>query len=95
MTLTGKDALELHERIKHENLSKQAERLARAKEEAAARGKEPLDLAKLETMCAIEALGRMTPEERVARLEKMYYVEHPELVTLAELARLVDELGRW
>lgn len=95
MTLTGKDALELAERIKRENERKRAELLARAKEDAAVRGKEPFDLGELETMCATEALGRMTPEERAAHLEHMYYVEHPQLMTLAELARKIDELGRW
>ena len=95
MTLTGKDARELHERIKREDVRKKAERLTQAKAEAEARGKEPFDLAKLEAMCATEALGRATPAERAAQLEELYYVEHPALRTLAELAAKVDELGRW
>jgi hypothetical protein len=95
MTLTGKDALELHERIKRENERKKAERIARAKQDAAARGKEPFDLAKLETMCATEALGRMSPEERAAQLEEMYYAQYPAVLTLAEFAARLAELGRW
>ena len=95
MSLTGKDALEFAARIDRENERKRAERLARAKEEAAARGKEPFDLVKLETMCATEALGYSTPEERAAWFEKMYYVDHPQLMTLEQLAKHIDELGRW
>lgn len=96
MTITGKDVLELNERIARENERKRAELLARAKEGGAARGKEPFDLAKLETMCASEAfLGRMKPADRAAQLEDMYYIDYPKLMTLAEFARKVDELGRW
>jgi hypothetical protein len=98
MTLTGKDALEFYERIKNENRIKKVEEeesLARAKEEAALRDKEPFDLAKLETMCATEALGHSTPESRTAWFEKMYYLDHPEIMTLEQLARRITELGRW
>lgn len=95
MTLTGKAARDLHEQLKRENQQKRTDRLARAKQEASARGKEPFDLAKLETMCATAPLGRMTRDELAAHLEEMYFVEYPKLQTLEELARKVDELGRW
>jgi hypothetical protein len=94
MTLTSKEALEFAERIDRENERKRMERFARAKD-AAARGKEPFDLARLETMCATEALGRMSPETRAAQLEEMYYVQYSETLTLADFAAEITELGRW
>jgi len=49
MTLTGKAAEDLADEIRRENEKNRVERIARAKVDAAARGKEPFDLAKLET----------------------------------------------
>jgi hypothetical protein len=95
MTLTGKDAKDFVDKIRREEDAKRAEALARRKEEAAERGKEPFDLAKLETMCAIDALGHMTPEERFSNLEYMYYVNSPKLMTLAEFAEKLDAFTRY
>jgi len=93
--LTGKEALEFAEQIARENKLRRAEALARGKADAAARGKEPFDLARLEKLCAIDALGTMGPDERRARLEEMYYVQYPDVLTLEEFARQVDQLGSW
>jgi hypothetical protein len=94
MTLTGKDALEYTERLRREHAEERAETLARAKH--AAVGKEPFDLAKLETLCDTSSEGRMAPvEARQAKFEDMYYVEYPDIKTLADFARKIDELNKW
>jgi len=96
VTLTGKDADDLFEKILARNTKERAERLARAKADAAARGKEPFDLAKLETMADTSSEGRMDPEEvRRARFEEMYYVDHPSILTIEDFARKVEELNKW
>lgn len=72
------------------------DRFAKAKAEAQARGKEPFDLAKLESMACTAYDGRLgAVEERQERLEEMYYVHYPDLMTLAEFAPIVDELSKW
>ena len=94
--LTGKEALEFAEQIARENKLRRAEALARGKADAAARGKEPFDLAKLETMCDTSSEGRVAPlEVRQQRFEEWYYVWHPEVRTLEELARKIEEYNRW
>jgi hypothetical protein len=95
MTITGKAALDLVEQIKRDNAQRRTDALARARAAAAERGKEPFDLARLGQLTALAAHGRMTPDEQQERFEHMYYVEAPELMTLAELARKLDEVGRW
>jgi hypothetical protein len=92
---TPEQARARHEEIMRENERTRASVLSRKKAEAAARGKEPFDLAKLESLSATEGLGRMTPDERLRRFEEMYYVEFPDLMTIEELAMEVDELSRW
>src|SRR5262245_515382 len=78
------------------NAELRAERLAAAKQDAAACGKEPLDLAKLETMCDTSNEGRMAPEPvRYAKFEEMYYVDYPGILTLEDFARKVYELNKW
>ena len=94
--LIGKEALEFHDEIGRRNATLRAELLAKGKAEAVERGKEPFDLEKLETMCDTSSEGRVDPvESRFARHEQMYYVEHPEFMTLAELADLVTLLSKW
>lgn len=96
MTLTGKDAWAFIEEIGARNTKQRAERLDRARADAAARGKEPFDLAKLETMADTSSEGRMDPEEeRCARFEEMYYVQYPDLLTIEDFARVVEELNKW
>lgn len=96
MPLEGKEALEFSEEIARRNAEQQARRLEAAKRDAATRGKEPFDLAKLETMCDTSSEGRMDPEPvRQKRFEEMYYVGFPEILTLEDFARKVDELNKW
>jgi hypothetical protein len=95
-SLTGKEAEAFHEELKRREAEASARRLAEAKAAAAQRGKEPFSLEKLETMCDTSQDGELAPiEVRRARYEEMYYVEHPEYTTLAELADLVTRLSRW
>jgi hypothetical protein len=95
MTLTGKDALDVLQQIKEKNERARSEAFANAKDAARAAGKEPFDLAKLEKLCALDALGPMTPEERDPGLEYRYYVHYPNVMTVAEFAAKLDELGHW
>jgi hypothetical protein len=96
VTLTGKDADDLFEKIRERNAKERAERFARARADADARGKEPFDLAKLETMADTSSEGRMDPEEsRRARFEEMYYVDYPAILTIEDFAAKVEELNKW
>ncbi len=96
MPLDDKEATELLAEIGRRNAQLRAERLAAAKRDAAARGKEPFDLARLETMCDTSSEGRMAPEPvRHQRFEDMYYVDYPGILTLEDFARKVDELNKW
>ena len=93
--LTGKDALEFFLRHSKQHDEERAKRLADAKA-AAASGKEPFDLARLETMCDTSSEGRVAPlEVRQQRFEEWYYVWYPEVRTLEELARKIEEYNRW
>ena len=84
------------EEIWARNAKERAERLARAKADAAARGKEPFDLAMLETMADTSSEGRMDPEEsRRARFEEKYYLQYPDILTIEDFAREVEELNKW
>ena len=86
------DMMEIIERSKRQ----QAERLNAAKVEATKRGKEQFDLHALEQMCDTTHEGRLGPvEERINEFEWKYYVDYPDLMTLAEFANKVDELSRW
>lgn len=78
------------------HLEKRAETLAEAKVEAAGRGKEPFDLAKLETLCDTSHEGSTPPsEERIKEYEWKYYVSHRTTMTLREFEAEVSELSRW
>ena len=92
----GKEALEFTAEIGRRNAEQSAARLAAAKRDAEARGKEPFDLAKLETMCDTSSEGRMDPEPvRRGQFEEMYYVSYRDILTLEDFARKVDELNKW
>ena len=94
--LSGKDAEAFFRKSFERSTERRAKELADAKAAAAASGKEPFDLAKLETMCDTSSEGRVDPVEiRQARFEERYYVWYPEIRTLKELARKVDEWNRW
>ena len=96
MTLTGDAAKEYMRQVAERAQKKREELLAAAKAEAARRGKELFDLAKLETMCDTSREGKMDPvETRRARFEEMYYTYYPDVMTLEEFAGKVTELNRW
>ena len=94
--LTGKDAEEFFRKHAKQHDEERAKQLADAKAAAVASGKEPFDLAKLETMCDTSSEGRMDPEGvRCERFEEMYYVHYPQILTLEDFAREVEELNKW
>ena len=94
--IDSKDADALFAEMRERNARIKVEALSKAKDEAAKRGKEPFDLAKLETLCDTSSEGRVDPEEsRRERYEWMYYVSNPDLMTLRELADLITHLSRW
>jgi hypothetical protein len=65
----------------------EAERLARAKADAATRGKEPFDLDRLEQLYDTTSdLGHWSREERFRDWVWKYYVQASDLLTLAEFA---------
>jgi len=92
----GDEAWEFHHRICEQHERENAEALARAREEAVARGKEPFDLDKLEQLADTSREGVMDPrEERQKYFEDMYYVGHPDFMTLEDLAKHIYEISRW
>jgi len=96
VTLTGDAAREFLERVALRAEKLRADEVAAAKADAARRGKEPFDLAKLEMLCDTSVDGWLPPLERRQREhEWMYYVHHRELLTLAAYAEAVDEVNRW
>jgi Tfp pilus assembly protein PilP len=96
MTLTGKAAEDFAAEVRAKARQLRAEELAAAKADAAKRGKEPFDLEKLETMCDTTREGKLDPvETRRTRFEEMYYTFYPDVMTLAEFAKKVEELNRW
>ncbi len=94
--LTGKEAKEFADAIAARNEKQRQEDLAHEKAEALRRGKEPFDLAKLEEMCDTTSEGRLDPlDVRQARFEYLYYVQHPELMTLKDLAAHIERTNKW
>lgn len=98
--LTGAAARAYTESLDREVKMKSASALAAAKSAAKLRGKEPFDLATLETMCDTTNPARLGGqplpwEARVAEYERMYYIDHPEVMTLADFANIVAEWNRW
>ena len=96
MTLTGDAAKRSMDEAGERARKERAEKLDAAKADAAVRGKEPFDLAKLETMCDTSHAGRLAPvEERQSEHEWMYYVHYRNVMTIAEYAEKVEALNRW
>lgn len=96
MAIEGKDAVALHARVSERNARVRAERLAAARAEADARGKERFDLVALERMVDTSSEGVMAAfDVRHDRFAYMYYVDNPSLMTLVELAALVRDLKSW
>ncbi|BDT96618.1 MULTISPECIES: hypothetical protein [Nocardia] len=72
-----------------------SERLAAVKADAHARGKEPFDLGRLESLCDTSHEGRMDPTHwRKRKFELMYY-SHPEMMTIEDLAEHVMATQGW
>ena len=96
MTLTGKAAADFAARVDAEARKLREEQLIAAKSAAAVSGKEPFDLAKLETLCDTSSEGRLAPlAERTADFERKYYVTYPNVMTLEEFAKVVEVLNQW
>ena len=69
-----------------------ARELDEAEREAAASGKEPFDMARLDELLGEEG-GTGEPEEVLLR--EKYYILYPEILTLAEFAALRKMLSLW
>ncbi len=97
MPIEGKDALDLMKEIDKREEEKAAALMAQAKARAAASGKEPFDYAKLKGMCqtVYGDTQYMTEAQRAAHFERIYYVDYPDVATLAELAEKVNVLAQW
>ncbi|MEU2038269.1 hypothetical protein [Nocardia niwae] len=79
---------------RQENMTR-SERLAAVKADAHARGKEPFDLGRLESLCDTSDEGRMDPTQwRKRKFELMYY-SHPEMMTIEDLAEHVMTMRGW
>jgi hypothetical protein len=76
--------------------AQEAEYLRKAKEEASRRGKEPFDFAKLCTlydpsseMASSSVLS--DPQGTSDALERRYYIDYPNILTIAEFAARLEE----
>ena len=85
------------ERLRAEQKTRIAKRLEQAKREAAERGKEPFDLDKFDKIYPPTPYLWHTPtrEQRLKRLEELYYVTHREVMSLEEFAKIHTELEKW
>lgn len=96
MTISGKEAELMDAEIRAEARRLRSAQLARAKDEASARGKEPFDLSLLESLCDTSREGKLDAfDVRQARFEEMYYTDFREVMTIAEFAERVQERNRW
>ena len=84
-------------RLRAEIAAQNAADLEQAKREAAERGKEPFDLDKFDKIYPPAPYLWHTPtrQQRLKRLEELYYVSHPEVMTLEEFAKLRAKLDIW
>ena len=80
------------QRVLRENQEKKLARIAKAKAEAPA-NKEPLDVAFVKRNSRTGALGKMSDEELVVKLEDLYYVDHPSYRTNQQLVDLIQQLA--
>ncbi len=90
-------AEDLNARIKRgaaEMKAKQIARFAEAKRKAIERGKEPFDLDRLDHFYSEHRTDHWgappTREERIERLERLYYEVFPEVMTLKEFAKKAE-----
>jgi hypothetical protein len=80
------------QRVIRENQEKRLARIAKAKAEAPS-NKEPLDVAFVKRNSRTGALGKMSDEELVVKLEDLYYVDHPSYRTNQQLVDLIQQLA--
>lgn len=75
----------------------EADRMARAKAAQHAASKEPFDLDRFEELydTSTEMGSRPAREVRERAYEHRYYLQHPQLRTLKELADLMRQLEPW
>ena len=78
--------------IERDNHDRLVARVANAKASAPA-DKEPLDVARIKRESRTSALGAMTDEELVLKLEDLYYVDHPRYRTDQELIDLIATIA--
>jgi len=96
MPASGKEGWEYLNELFQKEDQRRAEMLAKAKAEAAARGKEPFDLEKLEQLCDTSSEGRVDPvETRRKDFEFMYYVHNPDIQTIKEFAAFIERTNKW
>lgn len=95
-TLKGDAAKKFTAEIHERNQRIKQERLTKAKEDAAASGKEAFDLAKLETLCDTSIDGFLAPlEDRRRDLEYRYYVNEPAIRTIEEFAAFITRTNTY
>jgi hypothetical protein len=83
---------ELTQRIVRENQERRIARIAKGRSEAPG-DKEPLDAAFVERHARTGALGTMSNEELIVKLEDLYYVDHPSYRTNQQLVELIQQLA--
>lgn len=94
MTMSSKEASEYTARVARENREKLLARIAKAKASAPP-DKEPLDIELIKRKTPTAALGIMTEEELVLRLEDLYYVDHSRYRTNEELIELISTIAQY
>jgi len=96
MRMTDPESKRLLDDVARESEARRARQLADAKAKAAESGKEPFDLSVLERLADTTHDGQVTSvEHRVREYEYMYYVIFPELTSMEELGKKVNQLNQW
>jgi hypothetical protein len=88
----AEDPFEELKRIGARNRQARLDRVATAKLVAPI-GKEPIDLERIKTLSTTDALGK-DDAELLLWLEERYYIDEPRLMTLVQLAALVETYTR-
>ncbi len=83
---------ELTQRVVRENHEKRLARIAKAKVESPP-SKAPLDVDFVKRNSRTAALGKMSDDELVVKLEDLYYVDHPSYETNQQLVELIQQLA--
>lgn len=77
--------------------NQQAAAIAKAKEAALAKGKEPFDWKKFDALYEVSdpKSGYVPSEDVVLQYEEKYYCNHPEMMTMEEFAKYLWEMEGW